>query len=291
MASGATAFAIKVIYATEIQIAYNALVAATTLYLENVLGLFGVPKRSPYWDYKRNTSPAERLLYGETPGAQPRDRYPSIDDAFFTVGYTITDYPSLWDMYGKFVAGLDIEVIYEQIYDDMMTSPALGADIAAESALLDDELNRTSYPKLTAGMRDMNAVMSSSFIYGKSLLESDKIKTINKYSAALKMEAMRLTLQRWANHLQWNHNTIEQYVKMQEMFWSSRSAWADTVAKIDSMDKKWPFEVLDFGRAVVGALNGAAAAQQSPAPPKWQQITSNVLGPASMLGGLLSGGK
>lgn len=296
MSSGGGAFDIKVEYQEDVQAAYNGLIKAGGYTVNNIIGNTSgengyIPKQSPYWDYKHNTTLAERLIYGFPLGSQPLDRYPSIDDAMFTEGYTISSYPSLWDMYGKFVAGLDVEVIYEQIYEDMVNDPAINKAIAAESVYLDDELNRTSLPKLTAGMRDMNAVMSSSFIYGKALLESDKVKMINKFSADLKIEAMRLALQRWSTHLQWNHNVIEQYIKMNETFWSLRQSWTDQVIKIETGDKKWPLEVLDIYRACVGALNGAAAAQQGPTPPKWQQITSNVMGFAGMAGGMMGGGK
>ena len=228
---------------------------------------------SPYYDYAQ---------------ARPDDDparlfpYPDIDDAMFSVGYTITSFPSLWDMYGKFVAGLDIEVLYEQIYEDMVNDPAINAAIGAEATYLDDESNRTSIPKITAGMRDLNAVMSSSFIYAKALIESDKLKMISKFSAALKMRAMELAVQRWAKHLEWNHNTVEQYMRMQQLFWGLRQEWVDKVTEMAKKDKLWPFEVLDCQRIIIATLNGAQGAVQPPKIPVWQQVMSNVLGVAGI---------
>lgn len=277
---------IRVLYNQDIEAAYDDLITAAQNCFTYILGDLqpegARPPESPYYKYRHTTGT------GDNDHGVPTNSYPDIDAAMFSEGYTIVNYPSLWDMYGKFIAGLDVEIIYEQILENMINGPTISKDISAESALLDDELNRTSYPKLTAGMRDMNAVMSSSFIYGKALLESDKIKQINQYSAKLKSLAMQQTMDRWAKHLEWNRSVIDQYMKMNELFWSQRQNWTNTVSQLENADWKWSLEVLDIGRAMVGALNGAAAAQQGPNIPSWSQAISNISGTLGALSGMQS---
>ena len=40
----------------------------------------------------------------------------AIEAAFFSAGYTIASFPSLYDMYGKFMAGLDVDTLFSQIF-------------------------------------------------------------------------------------------------------------------------------------------------------------------------------
>ena len=71
-----------------------------------------------------------------------------VDNAFFGAGYTISSFPSLYDMYGKFMAGLDIEALWTQEYNDTIDSTVVNSLIAAEGDLLDDEITTTSLPRL-----------------------------------------------------------------------------------------------------------------------------------------------
>ena len=109
-----------------------------------------------------------------------------VNDAFFGAGYLIASFPSLYDMYGKFMAGLDIEVLWSQIFEDTVNSSVVDDLVAAEGALLDDDIEASSLPRLQTGMRDINSVVSSSFVIGKALIEDARTKSISKFSAQLK---------------------------------------------------------------------------------------------------------
>ena len=123
------------------------------------------------------------------------------DDGFFGVGYTMASFPSLYDMYGKFMAGLDVDVIYDQIYGDLMEGPVTHNLVSAESAFLSDELESDTIPRYETGMRDINAVVSSTFIMGKALLEETRLKAVAKYSAGLQYALLPVVAQRWQAHL------------------------------------------------------------------------------------------
>lgn len=232
---------------------------------------------NPYLDDKTGTTKPEYVLRYEN----------SVDAGFFGINYTISSFPSVYDMFGKFMAGLDIEVLYEQIYENMVNDPAINTAVASEAEYLDDEVNQVSLPKINAGYRDLNAVMSSSFMYSKTLIESQKLKMISKFSALLKQRAMELALQRWAQHLQWNHGVIDTYGKLNQLYWTESANWFETKTKMVKEIKFWPFTVLEQQRAIVAALNGAASAITPGRPPVWKQWTSAVLGIA---GGWLGAG-
>ena len=180
-----------------------------------------------------------------------------VDNAFFGAGYTISSFPSLYDMYGKFMAGLDIEALWAQEYNDTIDSSVVNDLIAAEGALIDDEIETTSIPRLQTGMRDMNAVMSSSFVVGKSLIEDTRTKMIAKFSADLKYQLIPVAQSRWQTHLDWNKQVVSIYAEVMKLYFSAKTDIDEVNYAMAAKNVLWPFTVLDFERAAVGALQGA----------------------------------
>ena len=205
-----------------------------------------------------------------------------LSNSFFGSGYGIDSYPPLWDMYGKFQAGLDVESLWEQIYDSMVNDPVLGAVIEAEDQYLEDDLDQVALPKIRAGMRDMGAVMSSSFIDAVTFMQANKQKTISKFSATMKERAWELTLNRWAKHLEWNTGTITQYMRMMELYWARKFDLTHLISEIGTKYLLWDYTALDQLRAMVGTLNGAAAATQMKGESTAARAVSGALGGAAM---------
>lgn len=180
-----------------------------------------------------------------------------VDNAFFGAGYTISSFPSLYDMYGKFMAGLDIEALWTQEYNDTIDSSVVNDLIAAEGALIDDEIETTSIPRLQTGMRDLNSVMSSSFVVGKSLIEDTRTKMVAKFSADLKYRLIPVAQSRWQTHLDWNKQVVSIYAEVMKLYFSAKTDIDEVNYAMAAKNILWPFTVLDFERAALGALQGA----------------------------------
>ncbi len=192
-------------------------------------------------------------------GSSPFSEYTDIiiDDAFFGAGYTIASFPSLYDMYGKFMAGLDIEALWAQIYEDTLESPAINTLVSAESDLLEDEIEENSLPRLQVGMRDINSVMSSSYLVGKSILSDTKTKLVSKFSADLKYQLIPIAQRRWEAHLDWNKTVVSIYAEIMKLYFSAKIDVDEVNYSMAAKNLLWPFTVLDFERAALGALQGA----------------------------------
>ena len=180
-----------------------------------------------------------------------------VDNAFFGAGYAISSFPSLYDMYGKFMAGLDIEALWTQEYNDTIDSSVVNDLIAAEGALIDDEIETTSIPRLQTGMRDLNSVMSSSFVVGKSLIEDTRTKMVAKFSADLKYQLIPIAQSRWQTHLDWNKQVVSIYAEVMKLYFSAKTDIDEVNYAMAAKNVLWPFTVLDFERAALGALQGA----------------------------------
>jgi hypothetical protein len=215
------------------------------------------------------------------------------DDGFFGVGYTLASFPSLYDMYGKFMAGLDVEVLYDQVYGDLMEGPVTRRLISAEAQFLTDELESDALPRFETGMRDLNAVMSSTFVIGRALLEETRLKLVEKYSAGLQYALLPVVTQRWQTHLEWNKGVIATYAEVMKLYFSAKIDIDDHNQEVKAKDRLWPFTVLDYERVAIAAMQGATKSTNHPAGGGTiQRAISGAMGGAAMggmAGSMISG--
>jgi len=203
-----------------------------------------------------------------------------IEVGFFGTGYALASFPSLYDMYGKFLAGLDIEAVFNEIFEDTINGTVISNEIAAESSRMDDDINENSLPRFETGMRDMNAVMSSSFLVGRSLIETAKTKALSRYSADLKVRLLPLVTDRWKAHLEWNRSVIATYAQILKLYIMSEIDVDNHNFEVHAKDLLWPFTVLQYNGAALGALTGA------------KDVSTDVAGASTsqrLLGGAMAG--
>lgn len=200
-----------------------------------------------------------------------------VDAGFFGTGYILASFPSLFDLYGKFVAGLDIDALWEELLESSTESPAAANLVRAERALLDDELDTSLLPKFMTGMRDLNATMSSTFIVGKALLLDTKQKTVAKFSAELKWKLVGVAQDRYKAHLAWNMEVVNSYSNLFKTYFAIKEGITRLNYDLEAKDSLWPLTVMDYERANLGALQGAMKQE------------SGESGKGSFLGGALSG--
>jgi len=180
-----------------------------------------------------------------------------VDVAFFATGYTIASFPSLYDMYGKFMAGLDIDSLYSQVFENVVNSPEVNNLVAAESALMDDDIETNSLPRIETGMRDVNSTLASSFIIARAIPEDAKVKSLLKFGAQLKYNLIPVAQAVWQTHLEWNKGVVGMYAEMMKFYFSAKADMDEINYAMAAKHSLWPFTVLDFERACLGALQGA----------------------------------
>jgi hypothetical protein len=195
----------------------------------------------------------------ETIDDSPFAGFTTIDylDGFFGAGYAISSFPSLYDMYGKFMAGLDVETLFSQILDDSINNPVIGNRVSQHAIELEDDIIQNATPRFVTGMRDINAVISSSFVIGRALMETARTKAIAKYDAELRAAMLPIAVSRWQTHLEWNKAVINMYAEIMKLYFSSAMDLENHNYSMAAKDKLWPFTVLEYERAALGALQGA----------------------------------
>ena len=224
-----------------------------------------------------------QALYHDSPFATGFDVI-APEDAFFAAGYVVSDFPSMYDMFGKFMAGLDIEVLRSQIQLDFIRGTVSDELKNTNRVMLNDETDNVILPKLKASYQTMNAVMSSSFIDSISTVYSNQLKRINEYNATIDMRMLELATQWAMKHLDWNTQVITHYYNIATGYLQANANYLSHKSQMTSLDKLWPFTVLDHYRAIVGCLNGAQGATSAKSTDPWSKALGGALGGAAMGG-------
>lgn len=230
-------------------------------------------------------------------GQSPYSTYSSVDvdEGFFgyvegtSTTYEISNFPSLFDMYGKFMAGLDVCDLWGTMYENVVQGGEITDAVTAHSEIVQDELDTTIVPRFLAGMRDINAVQSSAFVTGKALIANAHLKNINEFQAKIRLNAIQTSAIMWAKHLDWNREVMAVYSGMFGQYYSTSKEMVGTNLEYAIKDELWDLSVLDHGRAAIGAMAGAAAAKIEPEPSQARKALGGAMSGAAM-GGAMTGG-
>lgn len=215
----------------------------------------------------------------------------SAEDGFLA-GSAITTVPSLFSILQSFTVNQDLTALWNKIYNELASGTEIDDAVQAQSAILQDELETTAYPKLLAGYRDINAVMSTAFIAAKAILQDGKTKALNDYAAKLKLQQQTLVHSRWADELNWNKAVASMYGDAMKLYYSARFDAEAREMEFAVKDKLWNLSLFDYGRAAVAALNGAAAGKSNAEPSqaaKSISMTASGAGAGAMLGQSIGG--
>jgi len=203
-----------------------------------------------------------------------------VEDAFFGVGYMISSFPSLYDMYGKFMAGLDVDALFDQIFLDSTSGPLITNLVSEQAVELSDDIEQVADPRFVTGMRDINSVVSSTFVVGRAMMETARTKALSKFDAELRYRMIPVAADRWKTHLMWNEAVPKLYAEMIKLYVSARMDAENHSLEIAAKHALWPITVnLHMGNAL-GALTGA------------KTVTEDVQGASKAskaLGGAMSG--
>lgn len=193
-------------------------------------------------------------------GNSPYGSYVEIPfkEAMVDYNYELRDYPSLWDMFGKFMAGLDVHKLWHQTYQNVAYDGEVSAAISAHSEMLRDDIDTTILPRFLSGMRDINAVNSSSFVVGKAIIYDAHVKSVNKFATELRMAALKLSGQMWSRHLDWSQAVIQVYSSMMQLYFAAHSDFEKDRLEYAAKDAMWDLNLYEHTRGILGALGGGS---------------------------------
>ena len=204
--------------------------------------------------------------YSETATSPYQFDYNEPITAFVGAAADVTVYPSLFDIFGKFGAGLDVTLLWSQIVQHEKQSGSVNAAIATESDFLEDDTDSNT-DRLTDSISNMNYMLTSAYLDSKDLIDSNRENVIDKFAADLRLKGFEMTNQRVGAHLTWNENVTELYLNIVRNLYTLDDEYISNSAKNLGEDALWPLTRIGFLQEGVSALIGSASAmsqKQSP---------------------------
>ena len=204
-----------------------------------------------------------------------------VDDAFFGVGFLINDLPALYDMFGKFVAGLDIDTLHDQMVEATVNGTVAKTIMVNTSDMLLSDINTNSIPRLNAGSTDINSIITDIFLDGEGIIEDTRVLLNTKFEKQLNYSLLPVAQARWDTHLNWNKTVVSYYSEVMGLYFSAKMDAEDANYAAAAKHALWPFTVLDFEKAALGALQGATTRIQKDGvagTSTFQKIVAGALG-------------
>lgn len=205
-----------------------------------------------------------------------------VDDLFFDAGGVISNFPALFDLYGKFMAGLDISILFDQIINDTTDGKIANDLVSKKSNRISNEV-ASSLNRFNSGINNTNAIMSGIYLTGSSLIQDRKTKTVDRFKSEVKYKLLPSAINRWSTHLSWNKTVVTHYVDIIKLYYKTKIDVINTNLELNARDELWPLDLLEFERSIVGLLTGATSSTVS------GKNSGGASDLESALGGALSG--
>jgi hypothetical protein len=182
--------------------------------------------------------------------------------------------------FDTYMKSLDIDSIFDSAFSNTVYGPVVSSLITEEAGILSDDLANEVLPRFRSGMRDINSVMSTTFVIGEAMLEANRIKALSRFSADIRGKMMSVAVDRWKTILNWKKAVAEMSAQIVKMEISSMLDGDSTNADILTKHGMWRMYTLQYYSQALAALTGA------------QDTTSDVMGPSKAqkaIGGALAG--
>ena len=203
----------------------------------------------------------------------PYIQFPNIefDEGFFGYGYMLSGFPSVCDMYGKFMAGLDISILFNQLFEESKTSIKLLSKY--EHSCLMNIIEGTVIPAFGQGVLDINYMLGGAFREGRDIIRAAGEKAIEKFRTTLKYKMLFIITEQWKMHLEWNKDVVSIYLEFYKLYTEQTMRKDEHNQQIRLKEALWPFKLLEYQRSALNVLMDShhIAGRPQPAGPKEQK--------------------
>lgn len=191
------------------------------------------------------------------------------------------------------------------------TAASLSTNIATEVASFTDdqdaERNDVLLPRFKAGMTDVNAVMTSAFVIGQSILEAYGARDVTRYDSSLtekaflQEERLKVDRSRIASlagnsalsavgmELEAEKALMQLKIDVQKTNIDARRGREETDLEIDSASALWDLNTFQQGANVLASIGSGTAVAGSKGPSRTQSVIGGAAAGAAT-GAMVSGG-
>jgi len=148
----------------------------------------------------------------------------------------------------------------DTLMTNVLSTTRIDNDVTAFETLLDNRVTSTTLPRFQAGMRNINAVVSSAFVIGQALIEEGVDAEVAKYQSGLRMKAFSDDSIRVIGlKLDYQKALSQMYAEAYRVKIVAKKEEKDKNIEIDEADGKWDLEVYQYGANLLAAPGGGTA--------------------------------
>ena len=174
---------------------------------------------------------------------------------------------------------LNASTVFRTSLSEVLDTGIIQVSVRNYTDMLEEQLDETIIPKFKAGMRNINATMSSSFVIGSALIHSSMIRQVGKYAADLQLKAFDLSNNLTNIRLQWAKDVIHYTLEGSRIYLVGAQEITRNNLETEIERLRWDFDIIREGMNGVAAIQGAVSSSTQSAGNR----------KPSALGGALSG--
>lgn len=183
--------------------------------------------------------------------------------------------------FSELVSGLDAETSWLAfvatakgwINTELFDEDEIQREVDAYRDEVREQLDNLTLPRFRGGMRDINAVMSSSFAIGESIIEAAAAKDVNKFLADLRLrlkeQKNQMIISSATEMIKYEFNKAElkknlthYTAEINRLSIVASKEQTDTDLYIGVQDAKWDLDAIMYIGNMIGAIAGASTTRE-----------------------------
>lgn len=180
------------------------------------------------------------------------------------------DYPKVFDLLRDHVNNLDLLGKYTEAIERSVNTPnasrtgtVINDMVRARQAWLLDEYDSKIEPRLNAGFRDLNSVMSSQYVIAKAVTLRDHERQMNDFTAQLQLRFAEYGVNVWSTTIAWHEKIPAVYSRTLAEYTAQRIDIEKNNFELASKAALWPYTVFGNLTSLLSAMNGATQTSSS----------------------------
>jgi hypothetical protein len=218
------------------------------------------------------------------------DASPFVTATTYNPDADITAWENAIASYAVILAGLDETTDWETLYNksNSVITPNINADVAAFADQLDDEINTKVLPRFRRGMQDINAVVSSAFVIGESVIEGFRNRDVAKHASSARLNALSLVaagteqmIGMMSRRIAFEESYAKFIVDSRKIKIVAKTEETERNIEYDEEDALWNLKLFQYGANLMAAPGGGTATNT---PSKLSKTASTIGGAAAGAG-------
>ena len=262
------------------------------------------------WDYPTYMTAVHETWLTAVASAISGSSFPSLTP--YNPATILADMDTDIDDFQAIITAMNEHADYDTIFAnavalvdaEFVPASYITARVAAHSTALETEINTKVYPRFLAGMRNINAVLSSAFVIGQAAIAQDKLDKVAKFEADMELqvlnkradmvtavagEMLRIKLQK----IEFGRVIVSLWLDYARIALAANSDYTNELKSnaIDAM--KWPLEKYKYGANLLAGITGGVSSTSAMEGSRTARIIGSGLSGAAagaMIGGAVVGG-